>query len=84
MPAGLAGGVLRGKVEVRSQRTVETTMGGLGEINVDDMKNNFVNNSQAGQLANIPYRALRSDRNDPRWMTARLKHYVGLKRGTVL
>ena len=31
--------------------------------------------------ANIPCRAIRSGNNDPKWMTARLKHYIGLKRG---
>ena len=51
------------------------------ENEVDNMYNYFVNKLHAGQSANIPCRAIRSDNNDPRWMTARLKHYIGLKRG---
>ena len=46
----------------------------------DNEINYLVNKIHAGQLANIPCRAIRSDNNDPKWMTARLKHYIGLKR----
>ena len=58
--------------EVRSEGT---------EHEVEGIYNCFVNNLYAGQIANIPYRAIRTDRNDPKWMNARLKHCIGLKRG---
>ena len=51
------------------------------EHEVEKMYNCFVDNLHAGQLANIRYRAIRTDRNDPKWMTARLKHYIRLKQG---
>ena len=51
------------------------------EQEVEGMYDCFVENLYAGQRANIPYRAIRTDRNDPKWMNARLKHCIGLKRG---
>ena len=59
---------------------VDVRSGRMGE-QINMLYNYFVNKIQAGQLANIPCRAIRSDNNDPKWMTARLKHYIGLKRG---
>ena len=80
VPGGISGGV-RGGVEVRSQGTGGAEMGGLGESRADEMYNCFVDKLNAGQLANIPNRTIRTDTNDPKWMTERLKHYIGLKRG---
>ena len=37
-------------------------------------------NSIAGQKLNILYRAIRSRRNNPKWMTNKLKCIIGLKR----
>ncbi len=49
----------------------------LGEVNVNDLYKYFVDKLHIGQLANIPYRAIRSQKNYPKWMTTRLKHYTG-------
>ena len=54
---------------------------GRSEDGIERLYNYLVSKIHAGQLANIPCRAIRSDNNDPKWMTARLKHYIGLKRG---
>ncbi len=67
--------------EVRSRRVDEgvermegTEMRRSGEVNVDELYKYFVDKLHAGHLANIPYRAIRSQKNDPKWMTARLKY----------
>ena len=46
------------------------------EDGIERLYNYLVSKIHAGQLANIPCRAIRSDNNDPKWMTARLKHYM--------
>ena len=85
----LSGGGVRISKEVRRQHgevrhgsgTQVDERSGKMEDQINILYNYFVNKIQAGQLANIPYRAIRSDNNDPKWMTARLKQYIGLKRG---
>ncbi len=73
--------------EVRSRRVdegvgrmVRAEMRGLGEINVDKLYRYFVDKVHTGQLAYIPYRAIRSQKNYSKWMTAKLKHYIGRKK----
>ena len=56
-------------------------MRNLREIRTDELYETFVDRIHTGQLANIPYRTIRSKKNDPKWMTGRLKHYIGVKRG---
>ena len=53
----------------------------LRKLNSDELYKYFVDRLHTGQLANIPYRAIRSQKTDPKWMTVRLKHYIGMKRG---
>ena len=43
--------------------------------------NQLVNVLTTGQKKYIPYRQIKSIRNDPRWMTDRLKYMIGMKRG---
>ncbi len=47
---------------------------------VDTTYNNLVKAIVKGQKQHIPYRTIRSNL-DPKWMTRRLKHEIGLKRG---
>ncbi len=68
------------RVDEGGERMVGEEMRGLGEVNVDELFKYFVEKVHTGQLANIPYRAIRSQKNDPKWMTARLKHYIGRNR----
>lgn len=48
---------------------------------VNELYNYSVDKLHAGQLSNIPYRTITIGMNYPKWLTARLKHYVGLKKG---
>ena len=43
-------------------------------VSTDNLYKNLVDRIHAGQLANTPYRTIRSKKNDPKWMTGRLKH----------
>ena len=33
-----------------------------------------------GQAANIPHKIIRSQKDKPKWMTDKLRHYIGQKR----
>ncbi len=68
------------RVDEGVERMVGAEMRELGEVNVDELYKYFVDKVHTGQLAYIPYRAIRSQKNYPKWMTARLKHYIGRKR----
>ncbi len=72
-------GVRSRRVDEGVERMVGAEMRGLGEVNVHELYKYFVDKVHTGQLANIPYRAIRSQKNYPKWMTARLKHYIGRK-----
>ena len=50
------------------------------QSNVKEEYNNLVNESLIGQIF-IPNRNIKSTRNDLKWMTDRLKHMIGIKRG---
>ena len=52
---------------------------GVSEVRAEEEYTFFVDNLIAGQKNNIPYRTIRSQKNDPKWMTTRLKHIIGLK-----
>ena len=54
-------------------------MGSAGSVERD--YNELVRVLMEGQKKYIPYRKIRSQRNEPKWMTARLKHMIGMKRG---
>ena len=56
------------------------TRGGISEVKAEEAYIFFLHNLIAGQKLNIPYRATRSRRNDPKWMTNKLKYIIGLKR----
>ena len=47
---------------------------------MDRTYNNLVKAIGEGQQQHIPYRSLRKDNSDPKWMTRGLKHEIGLKR----
>ena len=47
---------------------------------VEEVYNYFVNRLHTGQAANIPYKAIRSQKNEPKWMKDRLKHYIRKKK----
>ena len=53
---------------------------GISEVKAEEAYIIFLDNLIAGQKLNIPYRAIRSRRNDPKWMTNKLKYIIGLKR----
>ena len=54
--------------------------GGSQATCVERTYNNLVNAIGEGQQQHIPYRSLRKDNSEPKWMTRRLKHEIGLKR----
>ena len=56
------------------------TGGGISEIKAEEAYTFFLDNLIAGQKLNIIYRVIRSHRNDPKWMTNKLKYIIGLKR----
>ena len=43
--------------------------------------NEFVRTLKDGQERHIPHRKIRSGKNDPKWMTSRLRSLIGMKRG---
>ena len=45
------------------------TRGGISEVKAEEAYTFFLDNLIAGQKLNIPYRAIKSRRNDPKWMT---------------
>ena len=49
--------------------------------NVDELHEYFFDKVQIGQSANIPYREIRSQKNDPKWMIVSLRRYIGQKKG---
>ena len=54
----------------------------LGNGNDPDiLYSKFVDSIIHCQKLSIPYKTFRCRKNDPKWMTDRLKHYIGLKRG---
>ena len=59
--------------EIRILQTAES-------VRVMEAYTFFLENLSAGQKINIPYRAIRSCKNDPIWTTKKLKHRIGLKR----
>ena len=50
------------------------------EISVERTYNNLIKAISEGQELYIPYRPLRKENRDPKWMTQGLKHEIGLKR----
>ena len=66
-------------VEAGVERTEGAEMGRLGKVHVDELHEYFNDRLHTGQLVNIPYRTIRSQKNEPKEMTVRLKHYMGLK-----
>ncbi len=54
------------QVDEGVERMVGDEMRGLGEVNVDEMYKYFVDKVHTGQLANIPYRTIRSQKNVPK------------------
>lgn len=54
---------------------------GAGGRGVDGDYNKFINLLSKGQELHIPHRKLRSCKNDPKWMTGRLRGMIGIKRG---
>ena len=50
------------------------TGGEVSEVKAEEAYTFFIDNLIAGQKLNIPYRAIRSRRNDPKWMTNKLKY----------
>ncbi|MPC96909.1 hypothetical protein E2C01_092190 [Portunus trituberculatus] len=40
---------------------------GSGQINVGEVHNYFLDKLHRGQVANIPYKTIKSQRNDPKW-----------------
>ena len=52
-----------------------------GRGGVEGDYNEFVRMMREGQERHIPHREIRSGRNDPKWMTSRLKRLIGIKRG---
>ena len=71
-----------GSGQVRlGQDTDNLLRGGEERAVVNESYLAFVHQLIRGQEQHIPYRKVRSSRNDPRWMTYRIKHLIGLKRG---
>ncbi len=73
--------------EVRSRRMKDGAeimegvgMRTLGEVNADELYKYLAYRLHTGKMVNIPYRTVISQRNYPKWITGRLKHYTGLKR----
>ena len=52
-----------------------------GSSGVEDEYNEFVRMLIEGQEKHIPHRKIRSGKNDPKWMTSRLRDLIGVKRG---
>ena len=87
---GISWSPLEGKGEVRSDSEGEDagegrldqvfTREGISEVKAEEAYTFFLDNLIVGQKLNIPYRAIRSRRNDPKWMTNKLKYIIGLKR----
>ncbi len=65
------------RVDEGVERMVGDEMRGLDEVNVDKLYKYFIDKFHTCQLANILYRTIRSQKNNPKWMTTRLKHYIG-------
>ena len=55
------------------------TRGGVSEVKAEEAYTFFLDNLIAGQKLNILYRAMRSHKNDAKWMTNKLKYIIGLK-----
>ncbi len=56
-------------------------LGGDDQGNSVEMNyNTLVQAISEGQQQHIPYRPIRKDNSDPKWMTRGLKHEIGLKR----
>ncbi len=51
------------------------------EGQVETTYNTLVEVIAKGQRQHIPYQARRTETNNPKWMTRRLRHEIGLKRG---
>ena len=64
--------------EARSDQVL--TGGRVSEVKAEETYAFFLDNLIEDQKQNIPYRATRSRRNDPKWMTNKLKYIIGLKR----
>ncbi|MPC20325.1 hypothetical protein E2C01_013265 [Portunus trituberculatus] len=44
------------------------------------MYSHILNKLHRGHIANIPYKTIKSQSNNPKWMTNRLKRSIGQKR----
>ncbi|MPD05617.1 hypothetical protein E2C01_101369 [Portunus trituberculatus] len=53
---------------------------GAGQVNVGEEYWYFLDELRRGQVGHIPCKTIKSQRNDPKWMTDRLKSYIGQKK----
>ena len=51
------------------------------EITIEEEYERIIEQLITGQMINIPYKEIRTKNNDPKWMTDKIKHYIGIKKG---